>query len=328
MKGIEVSSYDRAKIRELHRNGASARDLAQKYELHLATIYRLIREKADKKKKCGRPLKMTGYQRGLLHLKMHQNLYESANKLANSFEFPVSTTTICRELKKAGFVHKRVKPRKVMSDIHKEKRREYAASHVTWTAADWARVVFTDEKRWSLAGNDGYMSIWTESQENPLKMVETNRKGGLMVWGAISKNGGLRLVCVEGSITAESYIDLLENDFFNIVEENLPDDFIWMHDNAPPHVALRTKGYLERKGITTMEWLPMSPDLNPIENIWSILQKEVYKKKKVYKNTTELWDAITSAWHALPLETFRNLYDSIPGRLIKVLEEKGERISY
>ena len=50
MKGIEVSSYDRAKIRELHRNGASARDLAQKYELHLATIYRLIREKEEQRK--------------------------------------------------------------------------------------------------------------------------------------------------------------------------------------------------------------------------------------------------------------------------------------
>lgn len=104
-----------------------------------------------------------------------------------------------------------------------------------------------------------------------------------------------------------------------------------MHDNAPPHVAMKTRGYLERKGITTMEWPPpMSPDLNPIENVWSILQKEVYKERKVFKNTTDLWDdAITSAWHALPLlETFQNLYNSIPSRVIKVLEEKGERIKY
>ena len=72
----------------------------------------------------------------------------------------------------------------------------------------------------------------------------------------------------------------------------------------------------------------MLPDLNPIENIWSILHKEVYKKKKVYKNTTEIWDEIISAWHTLPLETFWNHYDSIPGHLIKVLEEKGEKIAY
>ena len=85
-----------------------------------------------------------------------------------------------------------------------------------------------------------------------------------MVWGAIAKNGGLHLICMEESINHDSYVDMLENDFFSEVNESLPDDFIWMHDNAPPHVAQKTK---ERKGINTMEWLPMSPDLNPIENI-------------------------------------------------------------
>ena len=149
-----------------------------------------------------------------------------------------------------------------------------------------------------------------------------------MVWGAISKSGSLRLICMEGKITSDTYIDMLENDFFNMVDEILPDNFIWMHDNAPPHVSAKTKEYLERNGIVAMEWLPMSPDLNPIENVWSLLQKEVYKKKKVYKNTTDLWNAITAAWHALPLETFQNLYNSMPARMIKVIEEKGERIKF
>ena len=149
-----------------------------------------------------------------------------------------------------------------------------------------------------------------------------------MVWGAIAKNGGLCLICMEGSINADSYMDMLENDFFSEVNESLPDDFIWMHDNAPPHVAQKTKGYLEWKGINTMEWPPMLPDLNPIENIWSMMKDEVYKKKKVYKNTTELWEAIMAAWHAIPIESFQTLYESIPCCLVKVIEEKGERIRY
>ncbi len=67
----------------------------------------------------------------------------------------------------------------------------------------------------------------------------------------------------------------------------------------------------------------MSPDLNPLENIWSIIKEEVYKNA-----TDAMWDAITSAWHSLPIEAFKNLYESIPQCLIKVKEEKGERISY
>ena len=149
-----------------------------------------------------------------------------------------------------------------------------------------------------------------------------------MVWGAISSSGRLHLICMEEKITAESYTDMLENDFFNMVEEDLPENFLWMHDNAPPHVANKTKEFLERKGIVSLTWPPMSPDLNPIENVWSLLQKEVYKEKKVYKNTTDLWEAIIAAWHALSAETFQNLYNSMPVRMIKVIEEKGERIKF
>ena len=149
-----------------------------------------------------------------------------------------------------------------------------------------------------------------------------------MVWGAISRSGGLHLICMEGKITADAYIDMLENDFFKMVDEDLLENLIWMHDNAPPHVAAKTKAYLERNRIVTMEWLPMSPDLNPIENIWSLMAKEVYKEEKVYKNTTDLWDAVVAAWLAIPLETFQNLYNSMTSRMIKVIKEKGERIRF
>ena len=77
-----------------------------------------------------------------------------------------------------------------------------------------------------------------------------------------------------------------------------------------------------------MKWPPMSPDLNPIENIWSMMKEKVYKQKSVHKNITELWDGITSAWYSLIIEVFKNLYESIPQCLIKVIEEKGKRISY
>ena len=111
-----------------------------------------------------------------------------------------------------------------------------------------------------------------------------------MVWGAISKSSCLCLVCMKGKIIVDAYIDLLENDFFNMVDEVLPENFLWMHNNAFPYMVVKTKEYLERKGIVNLEWLPMLPDLNLIKNIGAPLQKEVYKEKKVYKNTTDLWN--------------------------------------
>ena len=44
---------------------------------------------------------------------------------------------------------------------------------------------------------------------------------------------------------------------------------VFMHDNAPSHAARNTSG-----GVV---WPPSSPDLNPTENLWSILKQKIYE---------------------------------------------------
>ncbi|XP_028978174.2 H-2 class II histocompatibility antigen, A-Q alpha chain isoform X6 [Esox lucius] len=53
---------------------------------------------------------------------------------------------------------------------------------------------------------------------------------------------------------------------------------IFMHDNAPSHAAENTSVSLAAMGIkggTLMVWPPSSPDLNPFENLWSILKQTI-----------------------------------------------------
>ncbi|XP_053561527.1 rac GTPase-activating protein 1 [Bombina bombina] len=56
-------------------------------------------------------------------------------------------------------------------------------------------------------------------------------------------------------------------------------------DNAPSHASKYSTAWLARKGIkeeNLMTWPPCSPDLNPIENPWSIIKCEIYKEGKQY----------------------------------------------
>ena len=149
-----------------------------------------------------------------------------------------------------------------------------------------------------------------------------------MVWGVNSSLGTLHLLCTDPSITAATYVDMLENDFFNMMDYDLPADVIWMHDNAPAHRAAHTTEYFERKGMEVLQWPERSPDLNPIENMWGILPQKLYAHGTTFHNTTDLWEAVSAAWHQISQESIRNLYNSMPGRMADVLQANGQRIKY
>jgi hypothetical protein len=56
--------------------------------------------------------------------------------------------------------------------------------------------------------------------------------------------------------------------------------FKFQQDNARPHISRITcnwfKTLAETHGLTVIEWLPNSPDMNPIEHIWAHLKYELH----------------------------------------------------
>lgn len=86
--------------------------------------------------------------------------------------------------------------------------------------------------------------------------------------------------------------------------------------------------FLENRQIRVLPWPAQSPDLNPIENLWGIMSKVVYKDGKTYRTIDELWLAVQAAFEAISAQTLQNLYQSMYTRLVKVLESGGKRIKY
>ena len=73
-------------------------------------------------------------------------------------------------------------------------------------------------------------------------------------------------------------------------------DFILQDDNARPHRAGIVRNFLDGEGIERMEWPALSPDLNPIENLWDQLGRAVASHMNVNSTLADLREVLVVEW--------------------------------
>ncbi len=74
--------------------------------------------------------------------------------------------------------------------------------------------------------------------------------------------------------------------------------------------------------ITLLKWPPQSPDLNPLEHLWDVVEREIHIIDVQPKNLQQLRDAIMSILTNISEECFQHLVESMPRRIKVVLKAK------
>ena len=149
-----------------------------------------------------------------------------------------------------------------------------------------------------------------------------------MVWDAFYPHGKSELTILKGTQRSENYIETLEDYLLPFFDRFPKEKFIFQQDNASVHISKKTKKWFEEQKIEVLEWPALSPDLNPIENIYGILARRDYANERQFNTRNELIAIIQKTWNEIEPEFLSRLVGSMKNRCASAVEKKGDKISY
>ena len=94
-----------------------------------------------------------------------------------------------------------------------------------------------------------------------------------------------------------------------------------MHDEALSHTARVTRSLLQANRINALSWPSLSPDLNPIENIWDVIGQRV--RSRVPLNIRDLERFVFEVWNGVAQLTLRICIASMRCRCQAVVNANG-----
>lgn len=255
----------------------------------------------------------------------------SSRNVVETLGLTISMRTVRRRFAETGLISRYAVKRPFISKKNKKLRFEFANKYKSMPVSYWKQVLWTDESKFELFGRKRRAKVWRKSNESLKEgfTQSTVKHGGgsIMVWGCFAWSGVGNLAKIDGIMTADSYIDILnENLEESLLKTGLDQKYIFQQDNDPKHKAKKTTTFMNAIHMKRLEWPPQSADLNPIENLWGYLDGKVDKTNVTNKDS--YFSALEAAWANLDPDYLKRLVESMPRRLAAVAVAKGGHTKY
>ncbi|KAK3570978.1 hypothetical protein QTP86_031835, partial [Hemibagrus guttatus] len=145
------------------------------------------------------------------------------------------------------------------------------------------------------------------------------RGGSVMLWAMFCWETLGPAIHVDVPLTRTTYLSNVADHVHPFMETVFPDGCgLFQQDNAPCHEAKMVQEWFDEHNneFEVLAWPPNSPDLNPIEHLWDVLDKQVRSMEAPPCSLQDLKDLLLKSWCQIPQHTFRDLVESVLQRLL------------
>lgn len=271
----------------------------------------------------------------------------------------VAPHTVIRNAKRHAAEHGdklvclRGRPPKVMTAATREKRLQFAHTN---RLLNWKNVMITDRCRFYFRypGSCVTRTRWClRSMQHAEGVFTPNKPACYNVYGGITRFGVTKLHSVTGTSKKKTKFknqqgqdarNITKGEYREVLSETLLKEgrrifsgqgmagFVLQQDNDPCHGVAQSEiaKWNDRRGsgvVRLLEnWPGNSPDLSPIENVWSWVDSEVAQMG--CRTFEDFCRAVDRTFSKIPISMLENLFDSIPKRLQDCISCDGHRTGY
>lgn len=325
----KISLQKRRQVINLYKQKWNICRISKELSIISSTVLRIIKKyqtfgTVEDRKRPGRNRKITEKMKKIVVWTAKKDPFLNSTEIKKELTFEISASYIRRILVSSGLKAKICPKKPLISDVNRQKRLTWCREKMR--GFPWKNVIFSDETMMELQPTRRIYVRRPKNKRFNQKYVLKHRlipSKKLMLWGCIRSNGEKIIVPIKNKVDASCYIQILKDHALNFLDLHE----IFQQDNAPAHSAEKTRIFFEENAFVCLEnWPPQSPDLNIIENLWSVLKKAVSRRNP--RNLDELLSFSQEEFAKIPKDYVQKLYDSIPSRLTLVLQNNGYATKY
>jgi len=320
-----------------YKEGLKQKQICDHLNLHKSVVCRIIQKyrktgsvQSQRPGRCGRHLSLSAKEMSKIKRQSIKDPKATAREIQAGVGgkcLDLSVRSMRRYLLRTGRLSFRPIHSPSLNAKQMRNRKRWARSKSHWTDADWRNVTFSDETAIELSSGSRNKYVRRSKNERwTMKHTKTHKafKRRLLIWSCIQASGPGPLVIMRGTLDAQKYLDILNEHIIPFPEEV----GTFQQDNAPPHKAAAVLNAMKDAKIPLLDWPPYSPDLNCIENMWSLLKDKVAKRSA--QTLSELETVIRDIWEndSELKQTCKSLFSSMRRRVRSCIRSRGGVVQY